>query len=87
MSSNLEEANFLSIVMRMATGAYISIGAIEDPTTGKKKEDVKMAQYLIDSLRILQEKTNGNLEVEEKGYLDQIIADLELKFVKIKEKE
>lgn len=87
MSSNLEEANFLSIVMRMATGAYIAIGAIEDPVTGKKKEDVKMAQYLIDSLRILQEKTNGNLEVEEEGYLDQIIADLELKFVKIKEKE
>jgi len=73
--------------MRMATGAYIAIGTIEDPITGKKKEDVKMAQYLIDSLRILQEKTNGNLEVEEKGYLDQIIADLELKFVKIKEKE
>ncbi len=87
MTPNIEEANFISIIMRMATGAYIALGVVEDPTEGKKKRDIKMAQYLIDSLRILREKTKGNLEVEEKGYLDQILADLELNFVKAKEKQ
>jgi len=87
MSFNLEEANFISIILRIATGAYIALGTVEDPTTGEKKKDTKTAQYLIDSLRILREKTNGNLEIQEKGYLDQVIADLELNFVKIKEKE
>jgi len=87
MSSNLEAANFISIVMRMATGAYIALGVVEDPTSGKKNEDKKLAKYLIDSLIVLREKTEGNLENDEKEYLDQIIADLELKYIKIKEKK
>ncbi|MCK4225376.1 DUF1844 domain-containing protein [candidate division WOR-3 bacterium] len=87
MAVNLEEANFISIIMRMATGAYISLGMVEDPIGGEKKKDIEMAKYLIDSLRILKEKTKGNLEKEEEGYLDQVIADLELNFVNAKEKK
>ena len=82
---SLEKATFLSIVLRMATGAYISLGLVEDPFTGKKNKDLEMAKYLIDSLRILKEKTKGNLNKEEQGYLNNIIQDLELKFVKEKE--
>ena len=81
----LEKATFISIVMRMATGAYISLGLAEDPTTGKKNKDLEIAKYLIDSLRILKEKTKGNLGKEEEGYLNNIIQDLELKYVKEKE--
>ena len=87
MAVNLEEANFISIIMRMATGAYISLGMVEDPIGGEKRKDIEMTKYLIDSLRILKEKTKGNLEKEEEGYLDQVIADLELNFVNAKEKK
>jgi hypothetical protein len=82
---NLEDATFLSIVLRMATGSYISLGLVADPMTGKKNKDLEMAKYLIDSLRILKKKTKGNLNKEEQGYLNNIIQDLELKFVKEKE--
>jgi hypothetical protein len=82
---SLEKATFLSIVLRMATGSYISLGLVEDPMTGKKNKDLEMAKYLIDSLRILKKKTKGNLNKEEQGYLNNIIQDLELKFVKEKE--
>lgn len=82
---SLENATFLSIVLRMATGSYISLGLVEDPITGKKNKDLEMAKYLIDSLRILKKKTKGNLNNEEQGYLNNIIQDLELKFVKEKE--
>lgn len=81
----IEQATFASIVMRMATGAYISLGLVEDPMTGKKKRDLDVSKYLIDSLRILREKTKGNLDQQEEGYLNNIIQDLELKFVKEKE--
>ena len=81
----LEKATFLSIVLRMATGSYISLGLVEDPITGKRNKDLEMAKYLIDSLIILRDKTKGNLDKEEKGYLNNIIQDLELKFVKEKE--
>ena len=81
----IEEASFASIIMRLATGAYLSLGLVEDPTTGKKNKDLEMTKYLIDSLRILREKTKGNLNREEEDYLNNIIQDLELKFVKEKE--
>jgi len=84
---NLEKATFLSIVLRMATGAYISLGLVEDPSTGKRNKDLEMVKYLIDSLRILRDKTKGNLDKEEEGYLNNIIQDLELKFVKEKEQK
>jgi hypothetical protein len=81
----LERATFASIVMRIATGAYLSLGLVEDPTTGKKNKDLEVSKYLIDSLIILREKTKGNLDNQEEGYLNNIIHDLELKFVKAKE--
>jgi hypothetical protein len=81
----IEEASFASIIMRLATGAYISLGLVEDPTNGKKNKNLEMTKYLIDSLRILRDKTKGNLNREEEGYLNNIIQDLELKFVKEKE--
>ena len=84
-TKGLEKATFLSIVLRMATGSYISLGLVEDPVNGKKNKDLEMAEYLIDSLRILKKKTKGNLDKEEEGYLSNIIQDLELKFVKEKE--
>jgi len=48
---------------------------------------LEMVKYLIDSLRILRDKTKGNLDKEEEGYLNNIIQDLELKFVKEKEQK
>ena len=84
-AEELEKATFASIVTRMATGAYISLGLVEDPTTGKKNKDLEVAKYLIDCLIVLREKTKGNLEKEEEGYLSNIIQDLELKYVKEKE--
>jgi hypothetical protein len=80
-----EKATFASIVMRIATGAYISLGLVADPINGKKNKDLEVSKYLIDSLRTLREKTKGNLDKEEEGYLNNIIQDLELKFVKEKE--
>ncbi|MCK4421776.1 DUF1844 domain-containing protein [candidate division WOR-3 bacterium] len=81
----LEEPDFASIITRMATGAYIALGLVENPVSGEKEKDMGMAHYLIDSIRMLKEKTKGNLEKEEKSYLEQVIADLELNFVNAKE--
>lgn len=85
IDKELEKATFASIVMRMATGAYISMGLVEDPTTGKKNKDLEISKFLIDSLITLREKTKGNLDKQEEGYLNNIINDLELKYVKEKE--
>lgn len=85
MDDKFENADFPSIILRMATGAYIALGKVENPVDGEKRKDLETAKYLIDSLRVLKEKTEGNLEEEEEGYLNQVISDLEMQFLKEKE--
>ena len=83
----MEEANFISLVVRLATGAYVAMGLVEDPITKKKNKDLEVAQYTIDSLDMLKEKTKGNLTKEEDAFINEVLADLKLKFVKVKEEK
>ena len=81
----MEEASFSALITRLATGAYIALGMLEDPVEKKKKKDLKLAQFTIDTLSMLEKKTKGNLTKEEEAYLKGIIAELRATFVKIKE--
>jgi len=83
----MEEASFVALVVRLATGAYISMGLIEDPVSGEKKKDLEVARITIETLDMLKEKTKGNLTTEEAGFLEETLADLKLKFVKAKEEK
>jgi hypothetical protein len=42
-----------------------------------------MARQTIDLLEVLRTKTKGNLDEEEAKHLDQLIAELQLKYVQI----
>jgi hypothetical protein len=61
------------------------MGVIEDPQTKTKKKDLSSAKQHIDLLQMLQEKTRGNLDDEERGLLERILRDLRLQFVKVSE--
>ena len=83
----MEEPSFVALIVRLATGAYISMGLIEDPVSGEKKKDLEVARITIETLDMLKEKTKGNLTPEEAGFLEETLADLKLKFVKAKEEK
>ncbi len=83
----MEETTFSALITRLATGALIALGLIEDPIKKKKKKDLNLAQYTIDTLSMLEEKTKGNLSREEEVYLKNIIAELKTNFVKVKEEK
>jgi len=83
----MEDATFSALIARLAVGAFIALGLIEDPIGKKKKKDLKLAQYTIDTLSMLSEKTKGNLSKEEEAYLKNIIAELKTTFVKSKEEK
>jgi hypothetical protein len=70
----------LSLVMSLATAAWSQLGKVPNPVTQKIEKDVEQARISIEFLRMLQEKTEGNLSVKEEEMLDNTISDLELNF-------
>jgi hypothetical protein len=71
---------FLSLVMSLISAAWAQLGKVPHPVTQKIEKDVEQARITIEFLRMLQEKTEGNLSVKELELLDNAVADLELNF-------
>ncbi|MFC1532794.1 DUF1844 domain-containing protein [Thermodesulfobacteriota bacterium] len=78
----LPEVNFNSLIFSLSSSAFLHIGDIADPQTGEKKKDLPMAKHSIDIIAMLKDKTKGNLTEEEQKFLDNILADLRLLYVK-----
>ena len=71
---------FLSLVMSLATAAWSQLGKVPHPATQKIERDIEQARISIEFLRMLQEKTEGNLSVKEQELIDNMVSDLELNF-------
>lgn len=85
MKSTKEEApneiDFSTLVYSFATGALISMGVAPDPNTKKVQKNIVMAKQNIEILVMLQNKTKGNLSVEEAKFLENILMEVRLRFV------
>jgi hypothetical protein len=71
---------FLALVMSLATAAWSQLGKIAHPVTQKVEKDLEQAKVTIDFLRMLLEKTQGNLKPKEQELLRNTVTDLELNF-------
>ena len=58
--------------------AMLYLGAIPDPRTGETIEDLELAKYKIDLLGMLQSKTEGNLDSEEKDRGEAVLYQLRM---------
>jgi hypothetical protein len=77
-----DSISFAAFVLSLAHTAAVHFGDIPDPVSGQKSEvNLPAAQQMIDILALLEEKTRGNLTVEERQLLDQILYELRLRFV------
>lgn len=82
MGENLE-ASFSMLIMSIASSAIMAMGLAPNPQTSETMKDKNMARFNIDLLLVLQEKTKGNLTAEESTFLDNLIKDLQMKFVSV----
>lgn len=71
---------FLALVMSLATAAWSQLGKIPHPVTQKIERELDQAKISIDFLRMLLEKTQGNLKPKEEELLRNTVTDLELNF-------
>lgn len=78
----LPEVNFNSLIFSLSSSAFFNLGEIADPQTGEKHKDLPLAKHSIDIIAMLRDKTKGNLDDEEQKFLDNILADLRLRYVK-----
>jgi len=78
------QVNFALFLSTLAMQAYVAVGEMPDPQTNKKNENLQQAQYMIDVLSLIEEKTKGNLNQEEESMLSSILYELRMKFVEKK---
>jgi len=77
--------DFNALVLSLGSSAIVHLGEAPDPTSGQKREkpDFSLAQQSIDLLAMLQEKTRGNLTAEEARFLDNMLYDLRVLYVRV----
>ncbi len=77
------EATFSILVTSIASSAAMSMGLAPNPNTGKPEKDRAMAKFNIDLLSLLKEKTKNNLTEDEQKLINQLLQDLQVKFVQM----
>ena len=80
----LPEINFATFIASLNASALVNLGVIADPATGQKEKNLPIAKQTIDIMSMLQEKTKGNLSVDEESILKSILYDLKMMYVKEK---
>ena len=77
------EINFVNYITSLGFQALIFMGQIPNPMTNETEKNLIQAKFIIDTLAMLKEKTNGNLSDQENNLLESSIAELQLKYVEV----
>jgi len=78
----LPEINFMNFLFSLSTSALIQLGDIQDPVTKQPTKNLPLAKQTVDLIAMLKEKTKGNLTPEEDKFLEYILYDLRMRYVK-----
>jgi hypothetical protein len=79
-----EQTMFNEFLMGVASSAFIYLGLVEHPATGRRQVDMAAAKESIEMLRMLREKTKGNLTRGEEKFFEDLLADLHMQFVSMR---
>ncbi|MCP3906046.1 MAG: DUF1844 domain-containing protein [Planctomycetes bacterium] len=79
----LPEASFKTLVGVIASQALMGLGTMQDPQTKGVVVDLEGAQFSIDLLAVLEERTKGNLDEDEARELTQLLAELRTRYVQV----
>jgi hypothetical protein len=71
------------VFVMFASSALIALGAAPDPMTGQRSIDVDQAQEAIETLMLLGVKTEGNRTEAETRLLEELVYDLQARFVRL----
>jgi len=79
----LPAASFSTLVSSLLTQIMFSLGAVEDPESKRRYVNLDLAKHHIDTLGVLEQKTQGNLDDEERKLLDRAMYEARMMYVEI----
>ena len=83
----LPKMNFSTFVVSLNDSALMHLGLMEDPMQGQKVKNLELGKQTIDILAMLEQKTHGNLSSDEEQLLQNILYNLRINYVKVKQSQ
>lgn len=80
---SLPPADFSGLITMLATQTLFALGVIQPQGQEPREPDFMMAQYNIDMLGVIQEKTKSNLSKEEDTLLQSALSQVRMAFVQV----
>lgn len=82
----LPPVSFEFLTLSLKTQAEVQLGLLHfGEESERPKPDLRLARHTIDLMGMLQEKTRGNLTLEEQRLLDNSLTELRFRFVQAQE--
>jgi hypothetical protein len=81
---NSFEATFSNFLISLSTSALFHFGDFPDPETQKAEKNLPAAKQIIDTLSMLKDKTEGNLDQNEINLIEGVLYELRMRYVKEK---
>lgn len=75
------EVSFSTFILSLASSAFVHLGEIPDPETGKIARNEELARNSIDVLTMLDDKIRNGLTPEEGRLFRDVLYELRMKFV------
>mgnify|MGYP001823496963 FL=1 len=72
---------FQHLVVMFQTLALQQMGKLTSPITGKVERDLHQAKITVDMLGMIQKRTEGNLDENEKKILDTVMMELQMNYI------
>jgi hypothetical protein len=73
------------VVSSFAMQAMMAMGVIANPVSGKAEARLDEAKHFIDTVQLLQAKTEGNRTPEETAMIESILHELRMAYVALRE--
>lgn len=76
-----EAALFLQLVVGLQQAAWVALGKLMNPVSGKIERNLEAAKNTIDTLGAIEARVRGNLEPDEQRVLTQVLGELRMNYL------
>jgi hypothetical protein len=81
--SQMPPADLFGLISMLATQALFALGLISEEKNKKPPVNLPLAQYSLELLGVIEEKTKGNLTHDEEEMLKNTLYQLRMAFVQV----
>ncbi len=80
-SEEKDEFHFVQLIITFQAAAMQQMGKLQNPITKKVERNLDQAQFSIDMLEMIQNKTKNNLSENEKKFLEHTLYELRMNYL------